>query len=378
MTIPTMPMLEINLEKIAHNAEKLLHLYGTKDIELMGVTKGVCGEPAIANVLVNKGFTLLADSKLTNIKKMRDAGIQAQFVLLTTPSLSDVESVVQFADISMNSELVVIQKISKIAMRHHLVHKIILMIEMGDLREGILPTDLIGFIKEAKNLPGIEIVGIAANFACFGGVKPTEQKLAYLSSLACDIETQFALPLSFVSGGNSANYSWFMAVNDRGKINNLRLGESIYLGRETVHQKHIPGLFTDAFTFVSEVIESKMKPSVPYGEIHLDAFGNHPQFEDKGYMRRAILGCGAQDVLVSGLTPLIDIDILGSSSNHIILDAKEIDLQVGDNVSFSLNYGALLSAMTSPYVFKKYIHPFPSVAAGKDCSSRRKQLPSIA
>jgi predicted amino acid racemase len=46
---------------------------------------------------------------------------------------------------------------------------------------------------------------------------------------------------------------------------------------------------------------------------------------------------------------------LGSSSDHTILDAKKTDLKIGDEVKFSLTYGALLSVMTSPYVFKKYI-----------------------
>ena len=61
-----------------------------------------------------------------------------------------------------------------------------------------------------------------------------------------------------------------------------------------------------------------------------------------------------QDVLVAGLTPCADIEILGASSDHILIDAKELDLKVGDEVEFNLNYGALLSAMTSPYVAKSY------------------------
>lgn len=368
MPKPTMPMIKINLAKIAHNAEKLFQLYDTKGIGLMGVTKGVCGEAAIANVLVDKGFTHLADSKIQNIKKMSDAHVQAQFVLLTTPALSEIESVIRYADISMNSELTVLKKLSTTAKKHNTVHNIILMVEMGDLREGILPKDLHTFVREVMNLSGIKIVGLAANFACFGGVKPTEQNLTSLSSLAIDIETTFDLSLSYVSGGNSANYSWFMETKNTERINNLRLGESIYLGRETVHQEQIPGLFTDAFTFVAEVIESKIKPSVPYGEIHLDAFGNHPHFEEKGPIRRTILGCGKQDVLVSGLTPLLNLDIIGSSSNHIILDAKDIHLKVGNKVAFSLDYGALLSAMTSPYVYKHYTQ----------ANSKRKSFSHVA
>lgn len=356
MTRSSVPRIEINLAKIAHNAETLKHMYKTKGIELMGVTKGVCGSPAIARVLVESGIHTLAESKLANLKKMHENQIQAQYVLLRTPALSEVESVINYADISMNSELIIIKKLSETAIALNKVHKIILMIEMGDLREGIMPSDINQFIQQVVTLPGVKIVGLGANFACFGGVKPTQANMASLSSLAATIEVDFSLSLSYVSGGNSANYNWFMEAENTERINNLRLGESILLGRETLCRKTIPDLFTDAFTFVAEVIESKIKPSVPYGEIGQDAFGNTPQFQDKGQINRAILGVGLQDVLVSGLTPILNIEILGSSSDHIVLATRKVDLGVGSEVKFSVNYGALLSAMTSPYVAKKYTH----------------------
>ncbi|NHN29070.1 alanine/ornithine racemase family PLP-dependent enzyme [Paenibacillus sp. S3N08] len=350
------PRIEINLAKIAYNANQLLQLYGAKGIGIMGVTKVVCGNPAIAEVLVNKGIGVLADSKLENLRKMREAGIQAQFVLLRTPSLSEVNEVIAYADISMNTELAIIQKLSAIAHAQNKRHQIILMLEMGDLREGIMPADMAGFIAEVLALPGVQVVGLGASFACFGGVKPSAVKMDELSAIVQGIEDQFSLPLMYISGGNSANYNWLMEVKDTGKINNVRLGESIYLGREPVFREAISGLFTDAFTFVTEVIEAKVKPSVPYGEKGQDAFGNLPQFQDRGMMRRGLLGVGEQDVLVSGLTPQANIEVLGSSSDHIVLDLKKSNLQVGDEVSFSLNYSALLSAMTSPYVLKAYTH----------------------
>ncbi|KIL45113.1 hypothetical protein KP78_26570 [Jeotgalibacillus soli] len=331
-------------------------MYASKEIGIMGVTKAICGQTEIAEVLVNKGICILADTKIINLKKMRDAGIKAEFVLLRTPALSEVELVIKHADISMNTEIAVIKSLSETAMKHHTLHKIILMIEMGDLREGIMPLQLDWYIQEILKLPGIKIVGIGANFSCFGGVKPNEEKMCTLSTLAIQAEKKFSFPLVYVTGGNSANYNWFTTAEKMGRINNLRLGESIFLGRETLLGKKIPELFTDVFTFISEVIESKIKSSVPDGEIGRNAFGITPIWPDRGQIRRVILGVGIQDVLVSGLTPKMDIDILGSSSDHTILDAKKEDLKVGDEVAFNLNYGALLSVMTSPYVMKKFIH----------------------
>jgi len=348
-----MPRIEISLEKIAHNARKLKELYASKGIYVIGVTKVVCGDPKIVNALVKSGINILADSRISNIKKMYDAGIQAQFLLLRT-IYSQAEYVVLYAGISLNSELSVIKELSKYAVKQDTTHKIILMVELGDLREGIMPSDLIKTVNEVLTLKGIELGGIGTNLACFGGIKPDDKKMGYLSLIAKDIEDKFKLKLEFISGGNSANYDWFMSTKDVGEINNLRLGESIFLGCETLERKPIPGLFTDAFTLIAEVIESKIKPSLPYSDVHQDAFGNTPKFFDHGLIRRAILGVGLQDVLVPGLTPLLDIDILGASSDHIIVDAKQIDLKVGNTAKFKMNYGALLSAMTSPYINKKY------------------------
>lgn len=346
------PRIEMNLEKIAHNAKAIKELYGSRGINVFGVTKVVCGNPFIAKALVNSGIGVLADSRIENIRRMLNAGIQAQFLLTRTPILSQAEAVVKYSDISLNSELSVIERLSEFAVDSDRTHKIILMVELGDLREGLMPSDLENTVNQVLKLSGINLAGIGSNLACFGGVKPDDEKMGSLSSIAEDIEEKFGLTLEYVSGGNSANYNWFMSTADVGRINNLRLGESIYLGRETLYRKPIPGLFTDALTLVSEVIESKIKPSLPYGEIHQDAFGNIPDFKDQGQIRRAILGIGLQDVLVSGLTPRSDIEIIGASSDHIIVNAKNVELNVGNELEFDLNYGALLSAMTSLYVNK--------------------------
>ena len=348
------PRIEINLGKVIHNAQLLKKLFASKGIDIIGVTKAVCGNPVIANALVKSGIKILADSRVCNIKKMRNAGIKAQFLLLRTPQLSQVSEVVKYTDISLNSEILVIKKLSKFAVALNSTHKIILMVELGDLREGLLLTEVESTVKEILKLKGIELVGIGTNLACFGGIKPDEKNMGDLSAIAISIEKKFQLQLKFVSGGNSANYNWLISAKSIQRINNIRLGESIYLGCETLLRKQIPELFTDAFILIAEVIESKIKPSIPSGEICQNAFGSTtPNFQDQGMIRRVILGIGLQDVQVSGLTPLLNIDILGASSDHLIVNAKQTDLKVGKEVGFNLNYAALLSAMTSPYVNKK-------------------------
>lgn len=349
------PRIEVNLYKLTHNARMLKNLFAKKGVQITGVVKAGAGSVEIARAVLNAGVHSLADSRIQNIKKFREAGLNVPFMLLRTPALSEVKHVVEYADMSLNSELEVVRALSQEATRQNKVHKIILMVEMGDLREGILPEHLPGILQEVLQLKGVEVVGLGTNFACFGGIVPTEEKMKEFSQLVREVRETFDLELPIVSGGNSANYNWFVGAEEVGEVNNVRLGESIFLGKETVHGTVIPGLYDDAFRLVAEVIELKRKPSLPYGESAQNAFGEKVHFEDKGIMQRGILNIGRQDVHVFGLKPLDPVEVLGSSSDHIVIDSTNSRLKLGDTISFSVDYGAMLSAMTSPYVAKKYM-----------------------
>lgn len=326
----------------------------------MGVSKAVLGDPSIAKAMIQGGVKFIADSRIENIQRMKRAGISTQFVLMRT-ALSQAEAVIREVDISLNTEIETVKELSHYATQQDKIHRIILMVELGDLREGILPCDLAQFVKTAIALPQIKIIGIGCNLACYGGIKPNDQKMGELSKLTDAIEKEFHIHLEVISGGNSANYEWYNATQKADatrkveRINNLRLGESILLGCETIHRNVIPGLHTSAFRLIAEVIESKDKPSLPFGETCQDAFGNVPIFLDRGIRRRVIVALGRQDVLVSGLSSSKNVEILGASSDHIILDSENDDLEVGSEVKFDLNYGGLLSAMTSPFIAKHFI-----------------------
>ena len=333
-----------------------------KGISLMGVTKAVLGEPSIAKAMIQGGVKFIADSHIENIQKMKSAGILTQFVLLRTP-LSQAESIVKNADISLNTEIETLKNLSYHAKIQNKTHQVIIMVELGDLREGVVPYDLPQFIRETLSLPSLKIIGVGCNLACYGGIKPDNKNMREFSEIVVLLEKEFQINLEIISGGNSANYEWFKSSQDVGRVNNLRLGESILLGCETVGRKVIPGLHTGAFQLIAEVIESKRKASVPLGEICQDAFGNVPSFLNRGERQRVIIALGRQDVQVSNMKSNNNLKIIGSSSDHIILDGENHNLKVGDDIKFSLNYGGLLAIMTSPYVVKQFTESNVHVAA---------------
>ena len=349
-----MPRIEISLSQVKENTSVLSEFYARKGISLMGVSKAVLGEPAIVEAMIQGGVKFIADSRIENIKRVKNAGIIAQFVLLRS-CLSRAKSTIKYADISLNTEIKILQKLSYYAKARNKNHNVIVMVEMGDLREGVPVNDLFPFIEKTLSLPFLEISGIAANWACYGGIKPSIEKMNILSDLGAAIEDKFHIKLGMISGGNSANYEWYRSVDDVGKINNLRLGESIFLGRESLGRKKILGLHANAFRIVAEVIEAKEKASVPQGEVCQDAFGNTPIFEDFGICRKVIVALGRQDVFLSSLSVNGQFNVLGANSDHLILSDKNRHLQVGDEVGFNVGYGGLLSAMTSPFITKKFI-----------------------
>jgi len=351
----TTPRLEIDLEKVFHNASTLVERLRGRGICVTGVTKATLGSSEVANVMLQAGVRGLGDSRIENIEAMRRAGVSASMTLVRSPMLSQTKRVVANADVSFNTEIDVIRNLSLAAQNARVTHGVVLMIELGDLREGIMPNDLMSIVRKTLRYPNIKLMGIGTNLACRSGVSPDDGNMAELSALAESIDATFGSTIDVVSGGNSANLNWALGDGDTGRINDLRLGESILLGREPLHRQPIDGLHTDAITLIAEVIESKVKPSQPWGEIAQTAFGCAPHDETSAAdirenISQTILAIGHQDTDPTGLQMDRGIRILGASSDHLILDTGRFALRPGAEMTMRPNYSAFLRAMTSPFV----------------------------
>ncbi len=344
------PRLEIRLDRIHHNAKALVDRLALLEIGVIGVTKAALGLPEIARELVRAGVTGIGDSRIENIETMRRAGLPCEFTLIRSPMISQAERVVAHADVSHNTEIDVIERLSLCAQAQGRTHGVLLMVELGDLREGILPAQLPELVGRVLRLPHIAFRGIGTNLACQSGVSPDQANMEALSSLADSLEETFGVEVETVSGGNSANLGWALGTTDARRINALRLGEAILLGRDPLHRKAIEGLYTDAFGLVAEVIECKQKPTRPWGELGQTAFGPARERTDCGLISQAILALGRQDVDPDGLEAPDGMEVLGASSDHLVVDTGTSSLAIGSEVTFQLNYSALLRAMTSPFV----------------------------
>lgn len=345
------PCLTVNLDKIESNARVVKNLCASFGIEVLGVTKVFCGEPVIALILAECGISSLGDSRLDNIERYRD--VNAEKWLLRMPCISDVRRCVELCDVSLNSELETLKALNREALRQKKKHKVVLMADLGDLREGCIDEDdFFSCADFARKAEGLELFGVGTNLTCFSFVQSDPQNLSRLVRLAKECGSPCV-----VSGGNSAAIKLMTEGGIPEGVNHLRLGESILFGRERADFTYLEGTVNDAFIIEAEVIECKEKPSMPIGTIGKNSYGVRPAFTDKGKRLRAICSMGRQDVDEQTMWPIdAGIEIVGASSDHFVADVTEAErvFKAGDKIAFRLGYFATMRAFTSSYVEKRF------------------------
>ncbi len=359
------PRLMIDLKKLKGNLDGVANI--TKDqggMSLMIVTKGLAADKELTKLVCeHPAVDFVADSRVKNIATYAAAARKngKLTTLLRIPMHCEVKEVVEHVDLSFNSELSTIRLLDEEAGKQGKKHNILLMIDMGDLREGIFfeNEDMIfTAVEEILKLKNINLYGIGVNLTCYGAIIPKEDNLGALVAIAKKIEDKFGIKLNMVSGGNSSSIYLVGKGEMPEGITNLRLGESFLLGNDTAYCTKLEGTTDDALILEAQIVELKEKPSLPIGEVGVDAFGEKPFYEDRGVIKRAIIAIGKQDTDLGGMIPLDEkIEILGGSSDHTILDVTKSDREykVGDILSFKVEYGAMLKLATSAYVEKDYI-----------------------
>jgi predicted amino acid racemase len=330
---------------------------GRDDGRVVGVTKAVAGDPAVATAMLAGGVDGIGDSRLLNLARVGEH-VDVERTLLQSPRLSDLERVVEHADRSLHTEYAVIEALADVAVENDLTHDVVLMVDTGDRREGVLPEEVLPTLRRVTPLEGVRVVGLGTNTGCFGGVLPTPETMRDFVAVVEDAEAALDREFDVVSGGSTVTLPLVEDGQLPARVNELRIGEGILLGTDVTRGRDIPYLRRDAFTLRAEVIECKRKPSTPAGETGRNVDGEQPSFDDRGVRDRAILGLGKQDTVPEELTPLAEgVEVLGASSDHLVCDVTDAprDVDVGNTLAFRMGYRALVQAFTSEYVGRDVI-----------------------
>ncbi len=372
------PCLRADLGKLRNNIRSVVSTCSAAGIEVAGVVKGFNGlVPAMAP-FAEEGCRQIASSRLEHLKAAREAGLcreagdadngLPETLLVRIAMLSEVPAVVRYADMSLESEPAVIGALEEEAARQGVSHGVILMADLGDLREGFWDKDeMVDFaVRIEEEMPHIELVGVGVNLGCYGAICPDTDKMNELIGIAERIEARIGRKLRYISGGATTSYPLVLDGSMPARINHLRIGEGIITNYDL---PHLWGLDTaplraDVFTLEAEVIEVKKKPTHPVGRIFVDCFGDTPVYEDRGIRRRALLGMGKLDyALQDALMPrLAGAFLVGDSSDHAILDVEDCagdekmsPVKVGDIVTFDLKYSAVLYLTSCPYIRMEFV-----------------------
>jgi predicted amino acid racemase len=356
-----MAFITLDKAKLKHNYNFLDELFKTNDISWGVVTKLLCGNELFLKELIQLGVEETHDSRISNLKTIKSINPKIQTVYIKPPAKRSIKRIVEFADVSFNTEIETIRMLSKEAVAQKKIHKVIIMIEMGDLREGVMGEELINFYGEIFEMPNIEVSGIGTNLNCLHGVMPSPDKLIQLSLYEQLIEAKFDKKIPFVTGGTSVVVPLLLQRMLPAGINHFRIGEMLFFGNNLFTEAPVEGMKTDVLKLYTEIIELTEKPKVPTGTLAENPSGEMLEINPDDYGKtsyRAILDVGLLDInpdfLISNQE---DINIVGASSDMLVIDlgADEGAYKVGDLVSFDLKYMGALSLLNSDYIEKKLI-----------------------
>mgnify|MGYP000043863759 CR=1 FL=1 len=354
-----MAFIKLYREKLKHNYTFLNNLFKERNIEWGVVTKLLCGNTIYIKEVINLGVTEMHDSRISNLKKIKKLGSNIKTVYIKPPSKRNISKIVQYADVSFNTEIYTIQMLSEESKRQNKTHGIIIMIEMGDLREGVLGEELLNFYEQVFSLPNIEIRGIGTNLNCLSGVMPTQDKLIQLSLYKQLIEAKFNVKIPWVSGGTSVAIPLMLKNARPMAVNHFRIGEALFFAKDLFTGETIEGMYNDVFKLYAEIIEITEKPDNPVGELGENVAGNTYEITEETDLSatslRAILDIGLLDMQPQYLeTDNPNITIVDASSDMMVIDISnsEKNYNVGDLISFKLQYMGALYLLNSDYIEK--------------------------
>jgi ornithine racemase len=353
-----MAFITLSRHKLKANFDFLDDMFRAYDIKWAVVSKLLCGDKSFLRELIALGVKQICDSRVTNLKTIKSLDASIETVYIKPPAKRAIRGVVEYADISFNTELATIRLLSTEAKKQGKTHKIMIMIEMGELREGVLRDDLIEFYSNVFELPNIEVVGIGTNLSCLYGVLPNEDKLIQLSLYEQLIEAKFNTKIPYVSGGSSVTIPLIFRNSLPSGINHFRVGETLFLGTDVYHDKPFEEMHNDVIRFFAEIIELIEKPVTPSGDMGSNVEGETFQFNPMNgaeTSHRAIIDIGILDVDTAHITPVKpNQKIIGASSDMIVVDLGSNDdkLKVGNQLEFSLDYIAALRLLNSKYIDK--------------------------
>jgi len=367
-----MTRMEINVDALQNNYRVIDKAVRGSGSQWCVVAKLLCGFRDGLEALTACGAHSFADSRLRHLESIREILPEAETWYLRPPPLSQVRRVVATCTGSLNTEESVLEALNQEAGRQGVRHRVILMAELGERREGASPEELAGLAAVLIRCRNLDWVGLGANLGCLHGILPTLEHYAQLKVLREWLEMKFSHPLPLVSAGTSLMVPGLLEQKPPPEINHYRIGEILFLGRDLETGKPLPRLRQDVFRLFAEIVELREKGWSPLGDamsgISPFAHEKKPEGQEGKRGWRALLAVGRLDGELSGLVPEDpQVQLAGASSDLLAanLTGEKNRWRVGDCLSFRPDYSSALGLMHSQYIEKTVRAAEPLTPRGK-------------
>lgn len=358
-----MAKLKIHPKRIIKNIEKMNSYISDQGKDWSLVTKVLNGHKhSLEKILTSeviKGTHSIADSRISSLRTIKNIDNDIVTMYLKPPAKSMIKNVIRYADISLNTDFQTINLLNQEAKNQDVIHQIIIMIELGELREGVVRNRFLDFYEKVFNLSNIKVIGLGTNLGCMYGIEPTFDKLIQLCLYEQLIETRFNQNLELVSGGSSITLPLLKQKKVPEGVNHLRVGEAVFLGTSPLEQKKFMNLSTNAFEFVGNIVELQKKENQPDGIMGSGNVGHVETMDEEEILKeeyKALLDFGVIDVDSTNLTPKNrQAQFLGTTSDLTVyslgLDISKY--QKEKLMHFKPNYMAVARLMNSKFIKKE-------------------------
>ncbi len=364
-----MAELVINTKDIVDNIKKISDYLNKHNKEWSLITKVFSGDvnflKAILKDDILQNIHSVGDSRLSSLKNLKKVNPHMKTIYIKPPAAKYAEDIVKYADISSNSSLSTIKALNKAARKQDKIHEIIIMIELGELREGVKRADFMEFYENVFDLSNIEVIGLGSNLGCMYGVEPTFDKLLQLCLYKELIQAKFNKTIDLVSGGSSITLPLLGRNSVPPDMNHFRIGEAAFFGTSPLDNSQFKDLSTSAFEFYANIIELEKKKIVPDGIISDGNVGHTADFDDNHLKRttnKAILDFGLIDVDDKEIEPVDkNIKFVGITSDLLVVDLGKNQnrngnkkYSIGDKIEYKLSYMGVARLLNSKFIEKIY------------------------
>jgi len=254
--------VEIDLEAIAQNVRRIVEIVGPQ-VKVMAVLKAdAYGHGAVktARTVLNNGAFSLGVACLGEAVTLRQTGITAPILNLGyTPAWQARGTVIHGVTATLFS-IDVAQALSRAAVDLNAEVRVHVKVDTGMGRLGLLPLDVVAFMKEIIDLPGLNVEGVFTHFA----IADSEDKSYTLNQLSRfkDVLASLRIAGIEVPMVHAANSAAILELPES-HFDMVRLGIAMY-GLNPSMQVKCPSGFRAALIFKTQIAQVKDLPVGSY------------------------------------------------------------------------------------------------------------------